>query len=250
MTQTKRKYLQAGVRRNGTHAIAGWCVNQLNLSKGTFLLKKEDDIDWEWYNRTHCNLAPHQILRESNPSKGHVVMLNYPLKDVLTVQKETGRTLILYIRSAMNWIASSLALEYKRGLTVEPDNRRQNDYIEFWKDYKSFAVRVWQGKYNGPPVVIVDYDRWTMDRDYRIALADQLGAEGYDGAPYQTVNGIWGSSFDEYDYNGTASSMRLNQRYESMLDDPVFLNLVERAGCGYEVHLARQGRTKRVSSEE
>lgn len=70
--------------------------------------------------------------------------------------------------------------------------------------------------------LVVDYDRWFMQRDYRRWIAREMGLQ-FDDAGFSrvpTCNG--GSSFDGLRFDGQAQRMRVLERWRHCIDDPQY----------------------------
>ncbi len=76
--------------------------------------------------------------------------------------------------------------------------------------------------------IVVNFSLWVISKTYRADLAAQLGLDFTD----EGLNEVScrGSSFDGFQYSGRAQEMKVLERYEQMMADDVFLNIV----CTYE----------------
>lgn len=77
--------------------------------------------------------------------------------------------------------------------------------------------------------MIIWYDRWVKDFDYRKQIAKQLGVED-DGEPYRVVRGQEYSSFNGNRYDGKADQMDLLGRYALLEGDEKYQFLLQQAG--------------------
>lgn len=123
---------------------------------------------------------------------------------------------ILVLRDAYNWTASRLARTYTSMLP-------KSVWMECWKRYAREFTRE-TNMLDDP--ILVSFNQWFSDEDYRRTLAHQLEIEFTDlGLQEVTIYG-GGSSFDGFDYKHDGQQMSVLYRYEDFLGDVEYLRLV------------------------
>lgn len=199
------------MRRNGLHAIRGWCLNQLQLCPGHTLNESSQDLEGNsWFAWTVHRYTLDNIVACAGDAP-FVTLESIPLPLALQVKDALQAQLVLHVRSLENWLASSLTITRRRdGETNMPLHR---ECVGIWKTYAKHPAAF-------------SYDAWVINAGYRRFIAENLGATGYDGAAYQRVHGIEYSSFDGNAYDGRANKMDLLHRSNSLHDDPEFRELL------------------------
>jgi hypothetical protein len=128
---------------------------------------------------------------------------------------------ILVLRDPLNLLASRVK-KYRRtgslGMIGQP-------FIEHYLEWCRAAAA------EGLPLknaIVVNFNLWVTSKTYRASLAAQLGLDFTD----EGLNEVRcrGSSFDGFQYSGRAQEMKVLERYEQMMEDPIFSNIV----CTYE----------------
>ncbi len=206
-------FVQVAVRRNGLHAVRGWCLNQLEICPGKDSALCGNKLEGEsWFSWTVLRYTVQQLV-DLAQDKPFVTLESFPLPMVLDFVNQTKSTLILHTRSFANWVCSSIVLERKRdGAVCVPF---LNECIGIWLGYVDYAAEQREGE------VVFSYDEWFKSREYRQYIARKLGVV-CDGEPYRRVHGMEYSSFDGNKLDGKADEMFVLNRYKSMQEDPDF----------------------------
>lgn len=212
------RFVQAGIRRNGLHAIRGWCLQRLKLAtEPADLGQLVKTWDWKdppghWYAWSVARAQTDQIVQSLEMFR-YVTLESYPLDLVLEAAAAAGARLILHYRSLENWLASSVKLG-ERDENQEWNQIMHMECVTNWVDYRVYAERP------DPAHVVIDYDRWLVDREYRTSLAARLGCPD-DGSPF--TDKAHESSFDPEDYVtperllNRGAEMRKSQKYKDLL---------------------------------
>lgn len=217
------KYVQAAVRRNGLHAIRGWCLDVLNICPGyTTETGGTERGGINWFASTVKRRTLDEVL-EASADEPFVTLESQELPFVLKFAKRSGRHLILHYRSLTNWLASSIRLTKDRD--GDANLQMHRECIMIWQSY----LRAVNGLRLPATAVWIDYDRWHSSSKYRITLAQHMLVDHYDGHPYVRVHGPEYSSFDGRAYDGRANRMDVRHRERQMKYDEDYLYLLEYA---------------------
>lgn len=130
---------------------------------------------------------------------------------------------VLILRDPYNLIASRLRASQSQGnmLTVKSISQTIADlWIEYAKEFVGDTQILNQTK------VLVNYNQWVTDPDYRQALAQQLGIEFSDSGFTEVPKFGGGSSFDKTDFQGRATDMEVFRRWEAYAEDPEYRKLL------------------------
>lgn len=133
---------------------------------------------------------------------------------------------ILILRDPYNLFASRL--RSPTGL-VPPKSA-----MRIWKQHAQQAVNG-GGQLRHNPVIIA-YNRWFRDENYRRHIAEQLGLDFTDAGRLEVAACNGGSSFDGMAYRHHADRMRVLRRWEHYMDDPEYMALFDEP----TMRLARQ----------
>jgi len=93
---------------------------------------------------------------------------------------------------------------------------------ELWKTYAHEYLRSTQ---HLPEIIPWNYNRWFVDLEYRKSLSAALGLEFTDAG--KEVVGRWGSSFDDRRFDGSASRMKVLERWNKLKQNPDYLDLFD-----------------------
>lgn len=75
--------------------------------------------------------------------------------------------------------------------------------------------------------LVISYNRWAGDRDYRRRVAEALGIPFTDAGRDRIPTTLGGSSFDGTQYDGRPDKMRVFERWRHMVDDSIYQTLFE-----------------------
>lgn len=248
-----KEIMIAGLKRSGNHAFINWCENQ---QIGTFIHLNDVPLYENPYryflsvansNDPKLKLAKKYILNQkfykSNPdileeeakgnfSKKNCLIYSYEdryLKRITssfvlkthdfyfgsTVQKYD----VLILRDPFNMLASRL----KSNLL--PLKSVKNPIVELWIAYAKEYLGETQYLKNNK--VVVNYNQWVRDLDYRKNIARQLKLDFLDKGLSHVPNFGGGSSFDKVDFSGKANEMKVFERWKYFIDDNLYRKLLD-----------------------
>jgi len=121
---------------------------------------------------------------------------------------------ILIMRDLFNWLASKI----KGG---QADN-----LVELLLSWESQAREYLGLTNNLLPKILINYNRWCQDLDYRQELAGELGADTFLASWEKMLIHGGGSSFDGLNYATNASRMDLLKRFEYFKDDNQYRDII------------------------
>ncbi len=212
------------VKRTGQHAILNWLMQQ-----------------WQGSISFHNNVpAGRPILSSHNhetrlrlPIKNPLLLYNHedvPIKYAMEFDSYYEKTLrgytkkidVIILRDPFNCFASRIKANWEwDNLFVENETIRQN-VINTWKEHaKEFIsdVNPLQNK------VLINYNRWILDVEYRRSIASDLDLQftdsGFDHTPHYGL----GSSFDGL--SGTNNKNKLQERWREFEFDELYNSIFE-----------------------
>lgn len=223
-----------GLRRTGNHAVLNWIesqqsgkiyhLNNVAAGRNPYRYKSEN---LRLYHPEHSEMA--QVYRRQ--SMGSFVerdCLIYSYEDwslrqithrrfernrALYVGKSRQQQDVLILRDPFNLFASRL----KQGFLATKS--RRISMVDLWLEYaREFAG---ESSYLRKDAVLINYNRWFANKDYRRQLAKQLDIP-FSDAGLDSVTGFGGGS----SFEGTAVSGRsldVNNRWQSFANDPRFI---------------------------
>ena len=120
---------------------------------------------------------------------------------------------VLVIRDIFNWAASRLK-GHERGMS--PGHCNIENYMTFIDEALNITELI------EPPPALILFNKWVTFSTYRISCGRKLGLKGDYDLPYQKIpHAGGGSSFDEFEFDGIASAMNINMRWEEMKHHPI-----------------------------
>ena len=233
-----RVFRVLGARRSGHHAIITWLIRQSpgkviflnNLeaigSGRSYRIEGEEAVEAD-ESYLHSQGSPEVFQKEQRlrtviynfEDYGIAELLNLKARMPTPDDKPTQNILVL--RDPLNLLASRVK-KYRRtgalGMIGQP-------FIEHYLEWCRAAAAERLPLKNA---IVVNFNLWVTSKTYRADLAAQLGLDFTD----EGLNEVRcrGSSFDGFQYNGRAQEMKVLERYEQMMADQIFLNIV----CTYE----------------
>ena len=151
---------------------------------------------------------------------------NFPLDRVPSEPLLTGgaasiigesrrRINVLILRDAFNTFAS--VKKGKRRMRA----RLHRFYTPHWKVY----AREFLGEtaFLGPDTIMISYNRWFSDRDYRQEIAGRFGWTSHEESLDEVTGDGGGSSFTGQNYQSRARDMDVTGRWRHFADDPDYL---------------------------
>jgi hypothetical protein len=140
-------------------------------------------------------------------------------KHDLYLGKSEKRFDVLILRDPFNLFASRL-----RSGRTEMSGSKLKSLLDVWIEY----AREYLGETNylQNEKVLVNFNKWFAERDYRKSLAEKLGLDFSDQAVNQVTSFGRGSSFDGTKFDGNPQKMDLLGRWRTLSENPEYLQLV------------------------
>lgn len=225
-----REWRVIGLSRSGNHAILQWLIAQLpgaytflNCAEGQHnpyaTVRPMDDgcchrtniRGYDFQAEAAGRFTPKDTLIFSHEDS----FLRRACSDVFErhhdewVGRSAQRFDILILRDPYNLFASRL--RNPTGLV------RPRSAMRIWKQHARQAINGGRMLRHNP--VIIAYNRWFRDENYRRHIAEQLGLDFTDAGRLEVAACNGGSSFDGMTYRHHADRMRVLQRWEHYVGD-------------------------------
>lgn len=236
-----------GMSRSGNHAVIDWILSQAR-GRSCFANCAEPKLNpfasarpLADRRRIVVNYAPFDHDAELRGDLSRKDLLIHSYEDCFLgavasaafedrhdewVGQSLRRTDVLILRDPYNLFASRIAARI--GLVSHAVAGR------IWKQHAREFLGV--RRYLNQRRVLVNYNRWAMDRRYRARVAGELRLEFDDAARLRVPATGNGSSFDGVRYDGCAHAMRTLERWKHFDGDEAYAALFDR-----DIHaLARQ----------
>ena len=218
-----------GLRRSGNHALISWIkaqekncyfLNTILAGMSPFRQKHLHFPNKGFRDEAWGNFKPKEcfIYSYEDHSLAQITKPEYEKKHDLYIGKTKTRYDVLLLRDPFNLIAS----RFKKGyLDVRsPDISLADMWIEYAREF------VGETEYLTHNKVVINYNQWFSDTNYRQAIADKLDIDFSDaGINYVSSYG-GGSSFEAQDLSGNAQDMKVLKRWEAFSDNSEFRALL------------------------
>lgn len=234
----QRELRVIGLRRTGNHAIINWITQQQpgttqhlnNVAARTNPYRHKAD-NLRRYHPEHGKMAAiYERQAQGNFVARDCLIHSYEdwsLKAIAHPQFERNRTLylgnsaqrfeILILRDPFNLFASRL----KQGFITTKVKRLS--MVDLWLEYAKEWLN--ESHHLPEPRILINYNRWFADVNYRCELAAQLGLPFSDQGISEVMGFGAGSSFDGTALDGQAKQMRVTQRWKVFANDSTFRQL-------------------------
>jgi hypothetical protein len=240
---TEKEIHVLGIQRTGQHAITSWITGHMDNTcfingmtplrdKGDraceppywyFDLEKMPDFSWEVSNNEIIRPDQEAIVLGTeyltfdlrmNPRLEESKKKAAELAGVDEFSKE--QYYVMVIRSPYNHLSS--ILKWKPGWSLA--DRFDKCWINWAKECLNETNVIPEKK------VVIQYDKWFTDVEYRKIISEKLGLEFSD----RGLNNVmrvgrrkrYGSSFNHMEYKGDAQKMKTLDRWKDFEDNPVF----------------------------
>jgi hypothetical protein len=227
-----------GMSRSGSHAVINWILCQwrgrccyLNCAEpGTnpFVTARPLEEHTRW--RANYDLD-YEAELAGRFSRKDLLIYNYedtflgPLSrpDIERrhdeyVGRSAQRIDVLVLRDPFNLFASRIKSGYG---SVSHDTA-----LRIWKQHAAEFIKS-RSRLSVNPRVLINFNRWSSDAQYRERAAESLGIDFTD-AGFETVPLVArGSSFDGVRFNGYASRMPVNSRWRHFAEDQDYVRLFD-----------------------
>lgn len=228
---------QVGMSRSGNHALANWILSQAP-GRTCFL------------NCAEPRSNPFDTARPLDDDYSHVADASYPDFDLAAERRGelSSKDLLLFSHedTFLGMLSRDGPFERNHDRWVGP-SRRRVDVLLLRDPFNLFAsrinaggagamshtaLRIWKqhareflGLRNHlrPDRVLVSYNRWVDDVDYRREVAEALELPFTDAGRNEVPGVSSGSSFDGRRYDGNAVAMPVLERWKWLADHPRYL---------------------------
>lgn len=209
----KKELIVFGLRRTGNHAIINWILPQI---KGDYVYYNDVWPDGPYKGnpkmRQGQNVKVDASLISFEDYNLHIFRKLFEKHKHPKVVKSIK---ILIVRDPFNWYASRLKSKMVSPAHYSGLNLRQL-YVQYMKEFSGETALL------GENLVLISYNRWKEDLEYRKSVARQLGLDFSDDG-LNTVSGEGGgSSFDGMNLRG--QNLQTDLRYKQYLNKTQYLS--------------------------
>lgn len=228
-----------GLRRSGNHAIINWLASHykgkvcfLNNVKPLMNPFLSFDKSVLAFNKNFYQDFNINDEREGKFSKKDCLIYNYedqPLKQIFhkkfekNHQKFVGKSKrsynVLILRDPYNLFASRIFRSKDEEKAIS-----EIKVIKLWKNYAREYVG--KTKYLGKNKIVINYNFWFSNENYRREIEKELGLKPNDTKIKEVINigrgDSKGSSFDGMKFNGKANKMKVLERWKSLIDNKFY----------------------------
>jgi hypothetical protein len=223
-----KEFRIVGIRRGGNHAINNWVCGLLpkgeTLNLRNIPLKRLKTVgDYRRYFHT-ADEPLDDKLRAGLFKYAVLGYENVHPNEVAAVRGASGKDVVVLVvlRNAFNNAASTV-----RMVRREQSFKRTRIWV---RNYFTFP-RMWDlmsGLFRSAPssigtarAIMLNYDTWFQDREYREKIAAQLDLPFSDAGLQAVSPGGGGSAFDLTSFDGKAQEMQVLERWRGMEEDPL-----------------------------
>lgn len=225
------------LRRSGTHAVINWILGHYEKEIGI-------DKDIVFFNNLPPKINYYRYLLNYHPNKlgndaqgkfrgRYVLCYNYEnacFKDItdpffefnhdIYLGKTKKRYDILILRDPFNTMASIYKGIMKGNKVYSQVHLNRKNITQLWIDYaKEFLGET---NYLKNQKIIINYNQWIMDKNYRKEISKQLELDFTDKNFTQVSKHGGGSSFDGIELNRNSQQMKVTERWKTVIDDPEY----------------------------
>lgn len=237
----------AGIRRSGNHALRTWLEHQIQppclyRNDCDYKLVSKAQYPVRLYNgsETETNIQPDKFHKykiyfagvenpDMNKRKENLSLLNAEAAKLSILTKtETTYKILYIIRNPYNMLASMWAFTGDKGRwrnLPEFINHQANLWAPIAKEF----LRTSSPSKNE---MIVNYDKWFTDINYRKVISGFCGLQFSDKGK-EKITSV-GSSFDAHKLNNKASHMKVLERWKKFANDDKFVEWVKSINGLYE----------------
>jgi hypothetical protein len=245
----QHEYRVLGLSRSGNHAVINWVLSQLEGSylflnctepkHNPFFTSRPLSPDGSSYL---TNIAGFDLEKEQQGSMSRKDFLIYNHEDSFlgslnsaTQQKARTQWLgqskiqkdILILRDPFNLFASRIKAGLIKGHYTH-HGAKPISILTLRRIYKQHAQEFLGNRKNLKNKILVNFNLWTNNKDYRENLARQLDIPFRDSGFKEVPAVAGGSSFDGTSFAGKANKMRLQDRWKIFEDDEEYWNLFDK----------------------
>jgi len=237
----KKEIILHGLKRSGHHAVANWIyrqspdhkcyINDVKLDRNPFLTRN-----------AYSNIGDRKREAKGEFSKKDLLMYTFEDKDITKVYSsyftenreafvgDSGETYnVIVLRDPFNHIASRLK-SLRKGCNwawVDGETEESSThYIDLWK--KQAKEFLGDTSYTPGIKICIDFNKWMCDKEYRKNTIENIGIDFTDEGKEEVVKAGGGSAFSGRKFDGKASKMDVNSRWELFSDDPYYLSIFDK----------------------
>jgi hypothetical protein len=235
----KKEIILHGLKRSGHHAVANWIfqqspehkcyINDVKLDRNPFLTRN-----------AYSDIGDRKREKNGDFTKKELLLYTFEDKDITLVYSDyflQNREVfvgdsenfynMLVLRDPFNHFASRLR-SLKKGCKwawKEKTEAWAVFYVDLWK--KQAKEFLGHTSYLPENKICVDFPKWTNNIEYRENIIEKIGLKFTDEGREEVVKAGGGSAFDNRKFDGKASEMKINDRWEEFVNDPYYLSLFD-----------------------
>ncbi|WP_017663139.1 hypothetical protein [Baaleninema simplex] len=216
-----------GLQRSGNHAVINWIISQKPLKtcfiNGIFPQQNPWYKNWGLFYR-NFEYWPSDRDKSGALVAKELLLCSYENRSLEEIFKNqdylnshVGKSQDLYslliLRDPYNTFASWLKADWE----ITPE------IIELWKSYAREFLG--ETQYLPDRKVIINFNHWFLDREYRHQLARKLDLQFTDNGLNTITHHGGGSSFDKQSLDGKARNLKVLERFQNFIHDPTYLEI-------------------------
>jgi LPS sulfotransferase NodH len=228
----------AAVQRSGHHGVVNWIAGQCQ-GRVLFLNDVQPGTNPFFTSTIATSITPAGITRLPRPHirpfmSRDCLIHNYEDRELSSVFSDAfeahhdewvGRSAerfdLIVLRDPFNTFASRIRASWMR--YALDDETARAALIAMWKGYAREALGETRLMRCRPVIVI--FNRWAQDIQYRQEISAALGLPFSDGGFRKVSAEYGGSSFDGTRFDGQTENMRLMERWRHYADEPLFAEI-------------------------
>lgn len=243
----QNEFRVVGISRSGNHAIINWILSQI---KGTYCFLNCAEPKYNPFESARplslggktyeTNMASFDLESEKRGDFLNKDFLLYSYEDCFLgsldhkmfkdhreewVGKSTLKKNIIILRDPINLFASRLKANLLQGHYSH--GAKPITLLTLKRIYKQHANQFLGRKTYLKNSVGINFNSWTMDKNYRKSITDELGIPFTDDGFDEVSGVVGGSSFDGMKFSGNANEMKLHNRWEEYKEDEKFIDLFD-----------------------
>ncbi len=237
-----------GISRSGNHAVINWILAQIKNLRYCFLNCAEPKHNPFTSARPlgtekgsiYTNISEFSEADEKRGSFSQKDYLIYSYEDTFLgplgnplfkkhhdkwVGSSSSQKDVLVLRDPFNLFASRIKAGFL--LTDTPHRRGQVSWKVLKRIYKQHAREFLGEKNSLGKKVLINYNRWVTDREYRKQISDELELEFLDDGFYELSRVAGGSSFEGTSISAEKLHEKIENRWKNYQHSPEFWKLFD-----------------------
>ncbi len=216
------------MKRSGNHAILGWMQQQMKGSVsflnnlGPYYPPEKNRINHFYWR----GFGKHSLLISMEDWFPEQAFFPY---DEAKFGKASEKYDVLILRDPFNMFASRWMWKDDFGKRFRNDREYRQEVTEKWKDNARTYLK-WESEQivsKHQKYIPINYNQWFIDGVYREELAVQLNLIFSDQGKEKVAPYGFGSSFDGVGHHGSASQLKVLERWKLVKDEEAYKNLFE-----------------------